>query len=140
MLTLELVWRVRLHPWTGAAEIDVTIEFLGNDGVFLLDRLRQLRGVRRIGEGEEVGVIESLQGARRCQHAKSVMGTRRHDAYILGADSPTGVVDEAFAEKVQTVGAGGGEEVPQGRLRKLSDRHVVGQLRVSLETSSALPL
>lgn len=56
------------------------------------------------------------------------------NAHVFCADAPTGVVDEALAEEVQTVGARRGEEVAEGRLRELPDGDVVWQLRVALRS------
>ena len=73
-------------------------------------------------EGLRAGKHDNLHGA--------MIGVE--DAHVFRTDTPLGVVDQTLAQKVEAVRACCGEQVAEWRLRELSDRTVVRELRVSL--------
>lgn len=50
---------------------------------------------------------------------------------VFGSDTFPGLINQALAEQVQRVGAGGRKQIPQRLLWKLADRHVVGEFGVA---------
>ena len=65
-------------------------------------------------------------------------GRAKEETHIFCADTPPRIVNQAFVEQVEAIGARCCEEITQGRLGELSDWNVVRELGMSLVTVSAV--
>lgn len=86
--------------------------------------------MRRVWEGEEVRVVESLQ-AKLARGAGTIMNIKE-SAHISGTNPLSGFIDYASGEEVQGVRACSSEQIAERRPGKLADGNVIRQLCMAL--------